>query len=360
MSLRILHLIPTLENGGAERQLAILAGAQRRAGHDVAVGVLRGGPNEERLEEQGVPVHRISSNGHYDPRLIASATMLVRRLRPNVVQTWLPLMDVVGAVATRLTRTPWVIAERSNAEAYVRFNDRALRLPVGRFADAVVANSEGGKAVWEGRLRGPVAVVGNVVPRNEIDAALPAELSSLGIAPGTPVILFVGRLSWEKNINVLMDALSRVVQKSGATALVCGTGPLQSVVDHAVAASGGRIKYLGERTDVWRLMKAATLLVAPSVFEGNPTVVIEAAAAGCPLLISDIDAHRRILTDDSAAFVEVADAPALASAIERALSDREGSASRAKKAAELLGRLTPDAAAKQYDAVYHSILRDNH
>lgn len=360
MTLRILHLIPTLENGGAERQLAILAGAQRRAGHDVHVGVLRGGPNEKRLAEQQIPVYRLASSGHYDPRLFARATMLVRRLRPSVVQTWLPLMDVVGAVATRFTGTPWVIAERSNAEAYVRFNDRALRLPVGRLADAVVANSEGGKAVWQGRLRGPVTVVGNVVPRGEIDAAAPADLAALGIAPGTPVILFVGRLSWEKNIDLLMDALSLVTAQSGATALVCGSGPLQPVVERAVAASSGRIKYLGERTDVWSLMKAATLLVAPSVFEGNPTVVIEAAAAGCPLLVSDIDAHRHILTDEAARFVMISDPPELAAAIESALSDREGSVSRAKKASELLGRVTPESAAARYDEVYHSILKGNH
>jgi glycosyltransferase involved in cell wall biosynthesis len=351
-------LIPTLENGGAERQLAILAGAQRRRSDEVHVGVLRGGPNEARLAGEKIAIHRLPSRGHYDPRLAISAMMLIKRLRPDVVQTWLPLMDVVGSVATRVTGKPWVIAERSNSEAYVRFNDRVLRLPLGRFADAVVANSEGGRAVWQSKLRGPVAVVGNVVPRDEIDAAPAADLSQFGIEAGTPVILFVGRLSPEKNIALLMEALSRVLPQIGATALICGTGPLQSVVETAADSSTGRIKYLGERTDVWQLLKAASLLVAPSVFEGNPTVVIEAAACGCPLLVSDIDAHRSILSGDAAAFVSVADSGSLERAIEHSLSDSAGSARRAKRAGEQLGQLTPEAAAAKYDAVYQSILGD--
>ena len=354
MTPSVLHLIPTLGYGGAERQLAILAAAQRAAGYDVHVGVLRGGPNRARLEDAGVGVHELAWRGHHDPLMIISAMRLVRRLRPAVVQSWLPLMDVIAAIVTRLTRTRWVLSERSSSAAYARLKDRALRLPLGRLADAVVANSEEGRALWASRTPASVSVVPNVVPAQEIVAAAPHDLSALGISPGTKVILFVGRLSPEKNIPVLLEALAGTVARTGAVALVCGSGPLCAEVESAAASPGGAIRYLGERTDVWSLMKAASVLVAPSTFEGNPTAVLEAAACGLPLVVSDIPAHRNILPDDAAVFVPAADAGALASAIEATLADPDGARARARRASAALGGWSIEKAVAGYEQAYRA------
>lgn len=356
MNIHLLHLIPTLGYGGAERQLTLLAAAQRRRGHDVHVGVLRGGANETRLAEAGVPVHRLRARGHHDPLLALSALRLARRLRPDVVQTWLPLMDVTGAVVTRLAGTPWVLTERSSLAAYRRLKDRALRLPLGRFADAVVANSEAGADMWRRQTGRPARIVRNVVPADEIGRVAPASRSELTLPEDAKVVLFVGRLSAEKSIELLLAALTRVVSEQRVYALVCGSGPLLPLVESAVEATGGRIRYLGERDDPWRLMKMANLLVAPSQFEGNPTVVLEAAACGCPLLLSDIPSHREILTEDSAAFFPLGDPATLAAAIDRLLASPDEAAALASGARRALGEWTIRGAVAAYDEVYEGAL----
>src|ERR1041385_9365160 len=85
--MRILYCIPTLGNGGAERQLAYLAAELRRMGHEVHVASSRGGPNLERLEAAGVQWHCLGGISNRDPLIFLRLIVLLRKLRPDVVQT---------------------------------------------------------------------------------------------------------------------------------------------------------------------------------------------------------------------------------------------------------------------------------
>src|ERR1700712_2602069 len=99
---RILHLIPGLTGGGAERQLTLLALAQSARGHEVHIGVAR---NEIPKSLLGTPVrvHQLASNGNHDPLLLFRIRKLIRSTRAEIVQTWLTMMDVAGGVAAFLT-----------------------------------------------------------------------------------------------------------------------------------------------------------------------------------------------------------------------------------------------------------------
>src|SRR5687768_14057109 len=116
--MRVLHLIPSLGGGGAERQIAYLARGLSERGGDVHVGILRGGANLERLESTGATVHWIRSSGNYDPFLLPRTVSLIRRVRPDVVQTWLTQMDVVGGLAALIVGKRWIVSERSSGEHY--------------------------------------------------------------------------------------------------------------------------------------------------------------------------------------------------------------------------------------------------
>jgi glycosyltransferase involved in cell wall biosynthesis len=103
-------------------------------------------------------------------------------------------------------------------------------------------------------------------------------------------------------------------------------------------------------------MKRAAVMVSVSWLEGRPNVVTEAAAAGCPLVLSDIPAHREFL-DDGAACYAPPDAPrAIAAAIERVLDDTAGSAARAARAKEIVSGWSICNIAARYLRVYEEIL----
>ena len=347
--MRVLHLIPSLGGGGAERQIGYLARGLAERGGDVHVGILRGGANLERLERTGATVHWIRANGNYDPFLLPRTISLIRRVRPDVVQTWLTQMDVVGGLAALIAGRRWIVSERSSGAHYPRDARHAMRRLIGRFADAIVANSKGGLSFWT-KTKATKFVVPNAVPLEEIDAA-PREEIDVGDAK---VILYAGRLDEEKNLPNLIDALAEAMRDRNAVALFCGEGPLEAAVRARIEQRGlsGRVRILGFTDRLWGLMKRADVLVAVSWFEGHPNVVLEAAAAGCPLVVSDIAAHRDVLDDEAAAFVPPSDASAIAAAIGRSLDDPAAARERARRARDTVAAFSIPAAAESYLRVY--------
>jgi glycosyltransferase involved in cell wall biosynthesis len=349
--MRILHLIPTLGGGGAERQLAYLAGGLRALDCDVHVGIQRGGANLPLLEAAGATVHPLETRSNYDPINLIRIVRLIRRVKPDFVQTWLTQMDVFGGAAAILTGTPWIVSERSSGANYPRDLRHLLRRALARHSAAIIANSTGGFDFWK-TCGAPQFVVPNAVPHAEI-AAAEADATDYGAAQ---VILFAGRLDEVKNLGNLVQALARVVRERDAVALLCGTGPLESQVRASIEAAGcaDRIHLLGFCDSVTRLMKRADVLVAVSWYEGHPNVVIEAAAAGCPLVLSDIAAHR-FFDEQSAVFAAPADPVAIGTAIERVLDDPAAARARAQHASDQVREWSVERASSTYLRIYREL-----
>jgi glycosyltransferase involved in cell wall biosynthesis len=350
--MRILHLIPSLGGGGAERQLGILAAGLRDLGCEVHVGFVSEGANLARLEAAGAHLHRIPARGNLDPLLLPRLVRLILNVRPDVVQTWLTQMDVAGGLAALLTRRPWIVSERTHEIYYPGDAKHGLRRLLGRFANAIVANSQGGAEYWDG-ARVEKVVVPNALPLGEI-AAAPRDGSDFG---ASEVLLFAGRFDPAKNLENLVDALAPVVRERDALALLCGEGPLESALRARIAKAGvaDRIRLLGFTDRVWSLMKRADVLVAASWFEGHPNVVLEAAACGCPLVLSDIPAHRQCFGDDAALFADPADPAALAAAIRQTLEDPAAASARAGRARAVANALSIDSAAGAYLRAYENV-----
>jgi glycosyltransferase involved in cell wall biosynthesis len=357
--LRILHLIPNLEGGGAERQLVLLANAQARCGHEIHLGLLRLGSHGDGLGKEPVQVHQAPVVGHYSPLLGLWVLQLVRRLRPNIVQSWFSMMDVLGGLAALTSGIPWVIGERASALAYVgRWQDRVARRAIGRLAGAVVANSAAGLRYWTAvstRHRIQV-VIRNAVDLDAIRAVAPAT-DWPGRNAGLPLILFAGRLAPQKNPFTLIRALSQLRKRRAFSALILGEGP-DAAASRALAQQCGlqeEVHFDGFRKDLWALMKVATVFVNPSRFEGHPNTVLEAIACGTPLVVSDIPEHREFLDSRTAVLVPPEDIAGLAAALEAALTEREAFRVRAREAAPCVDALRVEEAVTAYDAVYRAM-----
>jgi hypothetical protein len=121
--------VPSLVGGGAERQLTYLVKELVQSGWDVHVAYVHGGPNMGRLEASGATVHRLRALGNHDPQILGRLVATIRRVKPDIVQCWLLQMEVLGGLASMLTRTPWVFSERSCEEAYPASLKALLRLP---------------------------------------------------------------------------------------------------------------------------------------------------------------------------------------------------------------------------------------
>jgi len=346
--------------GGAERQLCLLAGAQLIQGMDVHVALVHGGPHLQRLVDTGATVHRIGAGSNRDPRIGTRLLALIRRLNPAVVQSWLPQMDVFAGLASQWASCPWVLSERSMASAYEsRWKDRVLRAVLGRRADAIVANSPGGLDYWAPRASGRtlLAVVANALALDDIRGA-PAVPLSGGPEGAEPFLLFAGRLSPEKNLPRFLEALALVARECSVRTVLCGDGPMRGEVADLVKRLGlaAKVTVSGLRTDLWGVMRSATALVSPSLFEGQPNVVLEAAAAGCPLVLSDIKGHRDVADESSAMFFRP-DSPAeLAGALLATLQDPAAASRRAAHARRVADGYSVERAVLGYESIYDQLL----
>lgn len=358
--MRILHCIPSMGGGGAERQLAYLAGELTKMGWDMHVALLYGGRNLNRLKTGGALVHMLRCRNNYDPRIFWQLKRLMRLLKPDLVQTWLLQMDIFGGAAARMARIPWIISERSSVMAYPGTLKNRLRLFLASRARAVVSNSVAGDHYWQSRLNGQVlqCVIPNALPLDEIEAATSVTPDEIGLKTEKDIVLFVGRFSPEKNLETLLLALREVVARPQTVAVLCGEGPLLSqahgwLVRYAIA---DRVRLPGYVPDIWRWMKRASVLVSVGLFEGRPNVVLEAMACGCPLVVSDVPAHREFLDEHSAVLVNPHAPGAIADAIIRVLSAPEIAAHRAETARTKAAQWSIPMIAHQYDEVYREVL----
>lgn len=353
--MRILHVIPTMGSGGAERQLSYLAGALRELGHDVHIALLRGGPNLARLETSGATIHWLKATGNHDPRIVIRLFALVRALKPDVVHTWIPQMDILGGLVASVTMTPWILSERSATAMYAPSVKTRLRRTLARFTKAIISNSEGGLDYWAtSNSKARRAVIPNGVPFEEIDAALPT-LPSSESSDAKPFLLHVGRLSLEKNVAAILRSMA--LTRGNARLILCGDGP---EAEHLLGMRDAlglhtRVEFRGFDSNVWGLMKTAAGLVTLSRVEGQPNAVLEAMACGCPIVASDIPAHRELLDGETATLVNANDPTAVARALDYLSSGLTEVRSRAAKARELSRERAFSHIARQYLQAYQMV-----
>jgi len=356
-------MIPTLEGGGAERQLCMLAAEQVRRGVNVHVAVRRGGVHMQAMRDCGANLHELSNARSINPRLFFSMRRVISEVKPSIVQTWLPQMDVLGGLSTFQSRTPWIISERTSGNYY--HNEIPafawLRTLLARYASAVVANSEAGGKYW--REAGPRSLKLATV-RNALDFELIRETASRNGAETNiigPLLLVVARFDREKAHTIIVQAVANLPSDQRVNVIMIGNGSEKPAIEKEIQAASlsSRIRLLPYQSDWWRWLKTADGLISMGRYEGNPNVALEAMAGGCPVILSDTPAHREIADASSALFVPVDDVRALSRAIVNLVTGKNAALQRAEQASKRVSAMTASAMADGYEAVYREVLNRN-
>jgi glycosyltransferase involved in cell wall biosynthesis len=347
---RILHLIPTLTGAGAECQLLALCGSLRAAGHDVMVGYVHHGRG---IWSAGVPSHQFFTRRPWSPLLVAEIVTLIRRWRADVVQTWLPRMDVAGAVAAALVGVPVVVTEPNSGPSYDGDLKSRLRVMVARRVGAtIIANSIAGEHYWQREAPAlPRFLVPNSVPQAAIDGSLPQPRP-----PHAFVGVYTGRLEPQKRVDVLLRACAIVMRERDLYLWIAGEGSERARLE-ALAQELGvaeRVGFRGFVTDVYPYLRAADFAALLSDYEGEPNAVLEAMAAGLPLILSETESHEPFRS--FATLVRHQDVAATADGIRDLMDDRGRTTARTAAAREFLAARTPEENARGHEAVYRSLI----
>lgn len=283
-------IIATLERGGAEKQLALLATHLDRSRFaPFVVALTRGGPYREVLESGGVPCELIGKGLGVSPLALARLVRVLRRRRPDVVHTWMFTANAYGRVAARLAGARRVIA---NEMCVVDWKG-PIRLAVDRIlvpiTDRVVAISDSvAKSLHGSGIPAPLietiydAFDPTGWPTRDLDA--PREV---GVSPR---IAAVGRLYRQKRYDVVLRAMALIVRDFPEAELtIAGEGPERPQLEALVAELGIRrhVRLPGVVDDVPRLLAHSDLFVMGSDYEGLPSSLMETMYVGVPVVATD-------------------------------------------------------------------------
>jgi glycosyltransferase involved in cell wall biosynthesis len=363
--MKILQLISSGGFYGAESVLVNLSTELERIGHHSVVGVFENSANRntevaDRAAARGLRVVRIACRGQMDWGAVRQVRRAVEAEGIDLVHTHGYKADFYALLSRRRTAIP-MLATCHNwpgrswlMRAYGRLDRYLLR-----YFDGVAAVS---KSVADQLVKAGVRKDLRLIPNGV--ALVPVEGVPDRVGefrrPDRVIVGSVGRLSPEKGIAFLIEAAGKVcVEFANVLFVHVGDGPLRKNLENQVHGLGIDQKFVfaGERKDLAQVYPSFDIFVLPSLTEGMPMALLEAMAAGIPVVATTVGAVPEIIGDSGSTLVAPGDPGALAAGIRGLLLDkarRQEAGVQARIRVE--NRFSASAMATQYVDLYQHIL----
>jgi glycosyltransferase involved in cell wall biosynthesis len=264
-----------------------------------------------------------------------SLVRFFRATEPDIAHCYLNTAGVLGGAAARLAGVPSVVTTRRSVHAFSGVKGaafRAVTAVMDKLSDRVVAVSEAARlqAIGEGTPADKIVTIANAV---DVSHQARRKLT----LQGAPVIISVGTLRGIKGQLFLIDAMQHVLGSlPSARLFMVGDGPDRARLEDRAGRAGlaDAVTFLGNRLDVPDLLQAADIFVLPSLVEGMPNAVLEAMAAGIPVVATRVGGVPEIVHhSETGLLVDPQSSPSLANGILRMATDlrlRESCAQRAR------------------------------
>lgn len=319
--MKVLFLVDSLGNGGAERQMTLLA-AGLPAEWERRVCALGGGPFVTYLRERGIAVRVLKRRSRFDPGPAATLWREIALSRPDVVHSWSWISTLIAGPVCRLCRIPLI-------DGTIRTGAlQSAHLPLKRVgmacATTVVANSHAGLQAWGVPPR-KGCVVANGFDRSRLAACSTAGTSaehSSADAPKPCTVVMVGRMAPEKNYRLVIAAARLLRRQHPYRFLFVGDGPTRPALmaEAADLLADGTVVFATAGLEAIPQMYQAdigVLMTDPAwAQEGCSNAIMEYMACGLPVICGEGGGNRELVEDGETGFVvPPTDATALAERI---------------------------------------------
>ena len=339
--IRVLEMIDKPFLGGGQRNLLSLAASLDRERFDVSVCSGENGPLVEEVKTLGIPHFPVPFSKRLNRRIFHSIEHILRENRFDIVHTHGGVAGLFGRRAARRCRVP-VIIHTLHGIHYLHYRNPVLRLSYillerwfSRFTDSLIlVCSADQKQAHKFRLGSEdrMTVIPNgldieeVWKRNLSSVAKSEKKDQLAIPSHHPVLGTVARLHRQKGIPFLIQSMERIATELPDSILVIvGSGPEEESAKELITARGldDKIIMLGEREDALEILSLFDVFVLPSLWEGLPYVLLEAALMEKPVVATAVDGVLEIIEDGTTGIlVPAEDSEKLAEAVLHMVADR--------------------------------------
>ncbi|UCD34330.1 MAG: glycosyltransferase [Nitrospiraceae bacterium] len=359
--INLLVLIVSMPAGGVENQvLSVVRRLDRGRFEPVICCIRERGALGEMAAKEGLNVIALNlmKSSRFSLAIPLRIAEVLKEHRIHVLWTHQYVANLYGRMAALVAKTPAVIATfRALYDRPKRHRSLFNHLLAYR-TDRLVAVS--GAVAQDITAHDRVHANKITVIRNGIDLSLfNVPLSKrecrkmLGLPEEGIIVGATGRLSKEKNHMLLIEAVKRLPQD--VKGVLVGDGPLRKDLERAGA---GKFYFLGqlEYNLIPVSLKALDIYCFPSLWEGMPSALAEAMAAGLPVIASDISSHRELL-GDAGMYVPSGDTDALTGALKRLIDDPPAGDSLGRKAKERAQMFSIENTVRAYEGLFEGIIR---
>jgi len=305
---RILHIISTLDVGGAELNLLrLLKSMDRNAFENHVACMTQPGTTAHKLEQIGIPVHSLKmKKGVPDPRALLRLRFLAGLTTPGIIQCWMYHANLIGLTLLKPRITLWNIrCSDMDLSYYTRGYRWSVKTGavVSRIPEAVIVNSHAGRKAHEELGYRPKRWV--IIPNGfDTDVFMPdpkarSEIrAELNIPENALAIGLIGRFDPMKDHGTFFQASKLFLKSNPHTHFIlAGKDVTRENPRIVLTDNTEQFHLLGEREDVERILACLDIATSSSISEGFPNVIAEAMACGVPCVTTDAGDARLLIGD---------------------------------------------------------------
>lgn len=375
--MKILFVIAALQQGGAERVACTLSNQWKTDGHDIHILTFEAAATPPHYPlSDGITLHQLDL---FDPSRnllhslqknldrIRRLNAAFRQIQPDVIVSFMTETNVLSLVASRFTKIPVVVSERTHPDRHLMYLDASVqrrfllsRRLSYRFASAIVVQTNE-IAEW---FRKDLGTVPKVIP-NPVDLShfgRPTGLAPRSDGSRRKMMTALGRLDPQKGYDLLIDAFANLADRHPDWDLtIYGAGGDPSVFIRRAESQGlaGRVFLPGATREVASKLQKTDLFVHPTRYEGFPNALVEALAAGCCVVATDCPGGtREILADGKyGVLVTNEDVGALTAALDDLLANPARREALQRTARDAVAKFDVELIARRWLTLFEEIAR---
>lgn len=303
--IKVCYIIGQLSKGGAEKQLyELIRGLNKKKFLPAVISLSRGGFWSKEIKKIGIEVIELERKKNMEISRLFNLIKIVRKMKPDIVHTYLFSANSYGRIAAIINRVPVIIASERNMpeigkdkNIYQLYIDKVMAF----FSDIIICNSQAAANILINKYNFKKKKI--LVVHNGINT----DISYTSVVRNSEIIIgTVCRLSPQKNLKLFLDMAKLLSDlKSDLKFMIVGDGLLREDLEKYSEFLGIRHKiiFMGEQHNVFDLLQKISIFINTSSYEGLSNAIMEAMLIGLPVVATDVGGNSELITNGETGFL---------------------------------------------------------